>query len=103
VERTRSLFVILFIALATTAVVSLTATRRAESSDAGRIGRYQLAAGCYDGTVGTGMPGKGDGIVPRRGIFRIDTATGDTWVLIEHIDTTSVIEDKYDRQWVSID
>ena len=75
----------------------------AESSDAGQIGRYQLVAGRYESTMGQGVIHKDDSVVLRGGIFRIDTATGDTWVLREHIDTSSVIEDKYEREWVLID
>lgn len=99
----RLAIVVLLAALAGTAIVSLVTTPKAESSDANRIGRYQLVAGCYESTVGQGLTRKEDSVILRGGVFRIDTATGDTWVLTERIDTSSVIEDKYEREWVLID
>ena len=102
-EKARPAVAALLTVLAVMAIASLVTSRKAESSDAGRVGRYQIVAGCYDSTVGAGLPGKGDETLPRRGVFRIDTATGETWVLIERIDKSSVVEDKYDREWVSID
>jgi hypothetical protein len=82
---------------------SIMTARDAESSDASGIGRYQLVAGCYESTLGQGIIRKDDSVILRGGIFRIDTATGDTWILKEHIDTSSVVEDKHDREWVLID
>ena len=82
---------------------SFVTARDAESADASGIGRYQLVAGCYESTVGQGIIRKDDSVILRGGIFRIDTATGDTWILKEHIDTSSVVEDRHDREWVLID
>lgn len=53
--------------------------------------------------VVSALPEKGDSVLLRRGVLRIDTATGETWVLNEYIDTSSIIEAKYDREWVRID
>jgi hypothetical protein len=102
-QKAKVPIVIIIGILAGTAIVTLVATPGAESSDASGIGRYQLVAGCYESTVGEGIIHKDDSTVLRGGVFRIDTATGDTWVLTEHIDTSSVVEDKYDREWVLID
>ena len=94
---------ILLTVLMVSTIGFLMTSRRAESSDASRIGRYQLVVGYYESTVGKGPPRKGDGVIRRGGVFRIDTATGETWVLDERIDTSSIIEVKYDREWVRID
>jgi hypothetical protein len=102
-EKAKPVVALILAVMAAAAVVSVVVTPRAESSDTGEIGRYQLVTGCYEGTVGEGLPDKGDGIILRRGFFRLDTATGRTWVLNEYIDTSSIIETEYDMEWVPID
>jgi hypothetical protein len=85
-------------------VIGLLATYRpVESSDTGPVGRFQLVAGCYESRVGQGLPGKDDTMVTRGGIFKIDTMTGETWVLTERIDTQSIIDDEITRRWEPID
>ena len=102
-ETARLPGLILLVLLAGTAIVSFALAPGAESSDASGIGRYQIVAGCYESKVGQGLLRKADSAVLRGGVFRIDTATGDTWILTERIDTSSVVEDKYEREWVLID
>jgi hypothetical protein len=99
----RSTGLVLLAVLAVAGVAFLGITRSAESSDAGQVGRYQLAVGSYESTVGKGLPDKDDALIVRRGVFRIDTATGDTWVLKERIDTSSVVADHIEMEWVLID
>jgi hypothetical protein len=100
---TKPALAILLTVLAVFAVGSFITAHDAQSSDVSGIGRYQLVAACYESTVGEGIIRKDDDSVLRGAVFRIDTATGDTWILKEHIDTSSVVEDKYQREWVLID
>jgi hypothetical protein len=75
---------------------------QAASADRGPVGRYQLVAGTYSVTLRSGAAGKGlNG--ERAGVFRIDTTTGQTWVLVEEVDTGSIIDDTIDRRWQPIE
>jgi hypothetical protein len=77
--------------------------RSAESSSRNQVGRYQLVAGCYDSAVREGLADRAALLGHRTGIFKIDTVTGQTWVYREVIDTQSIIEDQYVREWIPID
>lgn len=101
--RKQASVVIAVLACMVVAVVFLADSRSAESSDAGQVGRYQLAVGSYESRVGEGLPGVDDSFLVRRGVFRIDTATGRTWVLKERIDTSSVVDLSIEMEWVAID
>jgi hypothetical protein len=75
----------------------------AESSDANGIGRYVLAIGSYSAIAGPGLPGNDDVVLSRGGVFKIDTVTGQTWMLSERVSTGSIIAPGYDRKWVAIE
>ena len=77
--------------------------RRAESSDSSEVGRFQIAVGNYSGVVGQGLSKNEDVVVGRAGVFKIDTTTGQTWVLSERMDTQSIIAPEFTRKWVPID
>lgn len=77
--------------------------REAESSSQDEVGRYQLAAGYYDSTIREGFETGSRRQAQRTGVFKIDTATGQTWVYKEVIDNRSIIEPSLSREWIPID
>jgi len=91
------------LAVAVLAAALIATDRQAESSDASGVGRFQIAVGYYSGVVGQGLPKNEDVVVGRGGVFKIDTATGQTWILSERMDTQSIIAPEFDRKWVPID
>ena len=77
--------------------------RDAESSGMDGIGRYQVVSGWHHAEVGSGPPDKNDLYVGRASVIKIDTVTGDTWILRERINTQSVISNEFEWEWVSLD
>ena len=99
-NRTR---VALFLLAAAVVAGALALTgRRAESSSLQGIGRFQIVTGWHHASVGSGQPGKDDVHVGRMSVFRIDTATGETWILNERVDTQTIISNEYEREWERI-
>jgi hypothetical protein len=85
-------------------IAALVLTERpVASSDANGIGRYMIVVGNYSVVAGPGLPDNDDVVLLRGGVFKIDTATGQTWMLSERVNTGSIIAPSYDRKWVTID
>jgi hypothetical protein len=81
----------------------LVSGRSAESSAMDGIGRFQIVTGWHHGAIGSGPANKGDVYVNRMSAFKIDTVTGETWILNERINTQSVISNDYEREWERIE
>jgi hypothetical protein len=77
--------------------------RDAKSSSSGEVGRYLLAAGYYHSAVREGLDAASRHMTQRTGVFKIDTATGQTWIYKEVIDNRSIIEPSLSREWIPID
>jgi|GEM_PF-2871005 len=77
--------------------------RRAESSDLNGIGRFQVVTGWHHAALGSGPPDKDDVYVGRMRVLKLDTVTGETWVLDERINTISVISNESEWEWVKVD
>ena len=88
--------------LLTLAVVIGVTGRRAES-DEGRVGRFQIASGCYESSIGEGPIQKDDILTSNCGVFKIDTVTGETWIYKERVNTQSVISNEVTGEWVPVD
>jgi hypothetical protein len=101
--RTNGSVVVLMAAVAILVVVLAVTDRRAESSDAGGIGRYTIAVGAYSVVAGPGLPSNDDVLLSRGGVFKIDTVTGQTWMLSERINTGSIIAPVSERKWLPLD
>lgn len=96
------------IAILLTAVIVLAGAlalthRRAESSAMDGIGRFQVVTGWHHAALGSGPPDKDDVYVGRMRVLKIDTVTGETWVLRERINTMSVISNESEWEWVKVD
>jgi hypothetical protein len=102
-RRTRTSVTILIVAGLMFAGAVAVSIREAESSSGDEVGRYQLAAGYYDGMVREGFEPGPRGLAQRAGVFKIDTATGRTWVYKEIMDNRSIIEPSFSREWIPID
>lgn len=81
----------------------VTLTGKTAESDVGRVGRFQVASGCYMGSVGEGLIEKDDVHFSSCGIFKIDTVTGQTWIYRERVNTQSVVSDEVTGEWEPID
>jgi hypothetical protein len=92
---------ILSVVLTLVAVIGLTGRRA--GSDTGRVGRFQIASGCYLSSVGEGVIEKDDVVLSTCGIFKIDTVTGETWIYRERVNTQSVLRDEVTGEWEPID
>jgi len=100
-NRTR---VALFLTAAAILAGALVLTgRRAESSAMDGIGRFQIVTGWHHAAVGSGPPDKDDVYVGRVSVLKIDTVTGESWILSERVNTQSVISNEYEREWERID
>ena len=86
-----------------TLVAVIAATGRRAESDTGRVGRFQIASGCYFSSVGDGVIEKDDIQVSTCGIFRLDTITGETWIYRERVNTQSVLSNEVTGEWVRVD
>jgi len=96
--------VVAFLVPVAIVVAALVVTdRRAESSDMDRVGRFQIAAGCYLASVGEGVVEKDDILERSCAMFKIDTVTGETWVFRERVKTQSILADEFERRWEPID
>lgn len=100
-NRYSPLFVSLVIVLGFIVVIGVTG-RRAES-DVGRVGRFQIASGCYLSSVGEGVIEKDDIVVSSCGVFKIDTVTGETWIYRERVNTQSVLYNEVEGEWEPVD
>lgn len=58
--------------------------------------RYVLFQGTHEVSV---VSAEGGSLVKTEAVFKIDTVTGDTWVLIEALDSTKRVRQ---RRWVKI-
>ncbi len=100
-KRYSPLFVFLTVVLTLVVVIAVTG-RRAES-DTGRVGRFQIASGCYASSVGEGVIEKDDILMSNCGVFKIDTVTGETWIYRERVNTQSVISNEVIGEWRRVD
>ena len=91
------------LAVVITIVVVVAVTGRRAESDMGRVGRFQIASGCYISSVGEGVIEKDDVLVSNCGVFKIDTVTGETWIYKERVNTQSVLSNDVNGEWESID
>ncbi|HVP57782.1 MAG TPA: hypothetical protein VMU02_06765 [bacterium] len=94
---------ILVVAVAVMVTALVVTDRRVESADTGGIGRYMIAAGTYTVVAGPGAPSNEDVLSTRGGIFKIDTVTGQTWMLNERVNTGSIIAPTSERKWLPLD
>jgi hypothetical protein len=101
--RTGGLLSVLVVAVAVLVVVLAASDRRVESADAGGIGRYTIAVGAYSVVAGPGLPSNDDVFLTRAGVFKIDTVTGQTWMLSERMNTGSIIAPVSERKWLPLD
>jgi hypothetical protein len=101
--RTSGSVAVLMAAVAIMVVVLAVTDRRVESSDTGGIGRYTVAVGSYSVVAGPGLPSNDDVFLTRAGVFKIDTVTGQTWMLTERMNTGSIIAPVSERKWVPLD
>lgn len=101
--RSRNSLAVILTAVSVLAGALILTGRRAESSSMDGIGRFQIVMGRHHAAVGRGLPDKDDLYVARTSVFKIDTVTGQTWVLNERVNTTSIISNEYEREWVPID
>jgi hypothetical protein len=100
-NRYSPLVVLLIAVLAIVLGVAVTG-RRAESGT-GRVGRFQIASGCYFTSIGESIFEKDDIQVSTCGIFRIDTVTGETWIYKERVNTQSVLSNEIAGEWIPVD
>jgi hypothetical protein len=101
--RSRTSLAVLLTAVLVLAVALVLTGRDAQSSAMGGIGRYQIVSGWHHAEVGSGPPDKDDLYVGRVSVIKIDTVTGETWILRERINTQSVISNEFEWDWVSLD
>ncbi len=99
----RTSLAILFTAVFVLAGALVLTGRNAESSAMDGIGRFQIVTGRLQTAVGAGLPGKDDVYTARTGVFKIDTVTGQTWILSERVNTQSIVSNEYEREWQRID
>jgi hypothetical protein len=100
-DRYSPLFVSLAFVLTLALLIAVTG-RRAES-DPGRVGRFQIASGCYFSSVGEGIFEKDDVPVSTCGVFKIDSVTGETWIYRERVNTQNILSNEITGEWVRID
>ncbi len=96
-NRYSPLVILLAVILTLVLVIGITG-RRAES-DTGRVGRFQIASGCYLSSVGEGPIEKDDIFLSSCGVFKIDTVTGETWIYKERVDTESILTNEVTGEW----
>ena len=101
--RNRTSVAILLTAVLVLAGALVLTDRRAESSAMDGIGRFQVVSGWHHAAMGSGMPSKDDVYVGRMSVIKVDTVTGETWVLSERINTMSVVSNESEWEWVPID
>ena len=94
---------VVFLTVVLTLVVMIAATGRRAESDTGRVGRFQIAFGCYVSSVGDGLIDKDDILMSNCGVFKIDTVTGETWIYGERVNTQSVISNEVTGEWRRVD
>lgn len=90
---------VIVLAVVLTLVVVVGATGRRAESDTGRVGRFQIASGCYLSSVGEGIIEKDDVLLSKCGVFKIDTVTGETWIYRERVNTQSVLTNEVTGEW----
>jgi len=90
------------LAVVLTLVVVIAVTGRRAESDMGRVGRFQIASGCYVSSVGKGVIEKDDILVSNCGVFKIDTVTGETWIYKERVNTQSILSNEVTGEWESV-
>ena len=100
-QNRTSVAVLLTVVIILAAALVIT-DRRAESSAFDEIGRFQVVAGWHHTAVGRGLPDKDDVYLGKMSVFRIDTVTGETWILEERVNTESIIANEYEREWERI-
>jgi hypothetical protein len=91
--------VVFLLAAVLALIVVIGGTGRRAESDTGRVGRFQIASGCYISSVGEGALEKDDVLVSNCGVFKIDTVTGQTWIYKERINTQSIISNEVTGEW----
>ena len=101
--QTRTSVAVLLTAVIILAAALVVTDRRAESSSMDEIGRFQIVAGWHHSAVGRGLPDKDDVYLGKMSVFKIDTVTGETWILEERVNTESIISNEYEREWKRID
>lgn len=94
---------VVFLTVVLTLVVAIAVTGRRAESDTGRVGRFQIASGCYVSSVGKGVIEKDDILMSNCGVFKIDTVTGETWIYGERVNTQSIISNEVTGEWRRVD
>ena len=91
---------VVLLAVVFTLMVVITVTGRRAESDPGRVGRFQIASGCYVSGIGEGVFEKDDVLMSTCGVFKIDTVTGQTWIYKERVNTQSILANEVIGEWV---
>ena len=94
---------VVFLTIVLTLVLVIAVSGRRAESNMGRVGRFQIASGCYLSSIGEGAIDKDDVYLSNCGVFKIDTVTGETWIYRERVNTQSVISNEIIGEWVPVD
>jgi hypothetical protein len=92
----------LAVAVAAVIVLAVLATSRQAGSEDGAVGRYQIVSGCYDAKGHAGPAEAPEAGTLARGVFKIDTATGATWVYREEVLYKGMVIEKTEMRWEPI-